>query len=433
MVSLILYNTTSFILYILTVLCVFCLILEYELNITKKGLLPILGIFTLVAGVLSLIINKNFLIFNNCCLTLFFLLIYSKSKRIGVIGSFLVINLCILQLELYLDIIFYILAYVFWGKDLSIWIIDIAISIVLFISVAIVSLKIWRNASFIRQVKVRKRQWFVKIEIFIFIINLIIISAEYKLTVMNHNTSENLISVILFSIILFFFIFCGFIGYYLLIAYEKHKELISLNTRYLNQLNIYCDSLKSNNDELRKIRHDIRQHLYSIQILLSNDKTEDAKKYISKLLETTIITHSSRSGSLIIDSIIDQYQPMAMEHNINIILSGQWPANTTISDYDLCTIFYNLFVNAIEECVKISGKKNISVTLGNFGRYINISIKNPLSTSFQTIHQSSKLDKVNHGYGLKNVEQCVKENNGNIKILCTEDFFNVDIVIEGIK
>lgn len=197
--------------------------------------------------------------------------------------------------------------------------------------------------------------------------------------------------------------------------------MLALNERYLKQVNLYCDSLKSKNDDLRKMKHDIRQHLYSINLLLKNGKIQEAQSYTNKFLEETakVIT-ISRSGSLIIDSIIEQYSSTATEHEISIILSGQLPQNIMISDYDLCIIFYNLLVNAIEECMQIEGKKKIFIGIGTYGRYINISVCNPLSISKKNFSISSKIDKENHGYGLKNVEQCVKENNGDLKIILTD-------------
>ena len=100
--------------------------------------------------------------------------------------------------------------------------------------------------------------------------------------------------------------------YYLLISHERQKELIELNERYLKQLNLYCDNLKSKNNDLRKLKHDTRQHLYTIRVLLESKKIQEAEKYIDEFFQKIeMITPVSTSGNIIIDSIIEQYLPTA--------------------------------------------------------------------------------------------------------------------------
>lgn len=428
----VLYNALNFSLYILTVLCVFCLILEYELKLSKMQFLLSMAIFTAIASCLALVVDHIFLILANILLALLFLILYSKNKKLSTFGAFVIINLCIFQLEFNLDIIIYIIVYFIAQKTINLWIIDTIISFFLFFSVAFVTVRLSKGLNTVHKVKLYHRKWFVIIEIIIFTINFILLSIEFKFAMINENLNETFFNAIIFSLLFFFFIFIGFIIYYLLTTHERQKELIALNDRYLKQVNLYCDSLKSKNDDLKRIRHDIRQHLYSINLLLENGKMEEAQNYTNKFLEETAkVIAVNKSGSLIIDSIIEQYSPTATEHDISIILSGQLPKNLSISEYDLCIVFYNLLVNAIEECVKISGKKKIFIDIGSYGRYINISVCNPLSIPKKNFCSSSKTDKENHGYGLKNVEKCVNDNNGDLKIILSDTHCKIDIILEG--
>lgn len=124
----IVYNSISFLLYILTILFVFCLILEYELKITKRQFIISVLVFTTIAGGLTLIVNAKLLILFNVFLTLIFLMIYSKNKKLSVFGIFIIINLCISQLEISLDIIFYIIIFIITKMQINIWIVDITVS-----------------------------------------------------------------------------------------------------------------------------------------------------------------------------------------------------------------------------------------------------------------------------------------------------------------
>ena len=428
----IVYNSISFLLYILTILFVFCLILEYELKITKRQFIISVLVFTTIAGGLTLIVNAKLLILFNVFLTLIFLMVYRKNKKLSVFGIFIIINLCISQLEISLDIIFYIIIFITTKMQINIWIVDITVSLFLFICVAFITMRLWKDMEQVRTVRINHRNWFVIIEIIIFIINLILLSAEYKLATVTQNDNETIFNAIIFSLIFLFFVFFSFIVYYLLISHERQKELIELNERYLKQLNLYCDNLKSKNNDLRKLKHDTRQHLYTIRVLLESKKIQEAEKYIDEFFQKIeMITPVSTSGNIIIDSIIEQYLPTATAYNVTIRLNGRFPDNITVSDYALCTIFYNLLVNALEECRKMVGNKEIVIGISAYGRYINISITNPLYAPKKDFHSSTKPDKENHGYGLKNVKQCVEENHGDLKIIFSNTQCKVDVILEG--
>lgn len=385
-----------------------------------------------MAGILALAVNKNFLVLLNSGMVLFLLLVVFKSRHIHLLGLFFVVNLCIFQMEFYLDVIIYISVYLILGKNLKFWVIDIIVSALLLLCVFIISVKMWNTITSLQKIRIDRRKWFIIIETIVFIINMVIVTIENKFISKNNNLNENIFTIIVFSGILCSFIFLGFVGYYLLVTYEKHTEMLSLNKRYLQQQKTYCDSLKFNNDELRKIRHDIRQHLYSINILLTNNKIEEAKDYTDKLLATMgKVIKLSLSNNIIIDSIIEQYTPVAMENDITINFAGKMPLDVTINDYDICTIFYNLLLNAIEECSKIDGRKEIFIQIGYYNKYININMNNPLYRIPPQKGKTLKADKINHGYGLKNVEHCVNANNGSMKIECSNNEFKVSIILEG--
>lgn len=43
--------------------------------------------------------------------------------------------------------------------------------------------------------------------------------------------------------------------------------------------------------------------------------------------------------------------------------------------------------------------------------------------------QSSKHDKLNHGFGLKNIEEAVKKNEGYMEINHNDNVFSIDIIL----
>ena len=128
-------------------------------------------------------------------------------------------------------------------------------------------------------------------------------------------------------------------------------------------------------------------------------------------------------------------------------VNGSVPVQTRISEYDLCTIIYNLLSNAIEASknIKDNNDKEIFVDIGAFNKQLYIRIKNKYSNEYIKENNillsdiikkikngeniTLKEDKLNHGMGLKNVRNAVENYNGSIEIYLKDYWFVVEINI----
>lgn len=218
---------------------------------------------------------------------------------------------------------------------------------------------------------------------------------------------------------------------------DTYKARLRLNQQYLEAQQQYYSLLSEKNEDTRRFRHDIRNHLLCLQALAQENKIAEIKEYIQDLsINLQDISIGINSGSSIVDAIISD----ALRKNPGIIVKvkGALPSPLRISAVDLCTIFSNLILNAIEATLKLEDfdQKEIIIDIKNLDNYIYINAVNPVKEKVEINNNTvitTKEDKDMHGFGLRNIQNCVEKYSGFMELNSTEYEFNVGIVIKNVK
>lgn len=180
--------------------------------------------------------------------------------------------------------------------------------------------------------------------------------------------------------------------------------------------------------EMRGIKHDIQAHMIVLQYYLEEGSYDRAKAYLKEMQ-----AHQNRVKRVYVDTGNNMVNAVLAERwkqsdaEIEVSCFGTIPVETDISEYDLCTIFSNLFSNAVEACEKLKEqKKEICIEIGQQEEYWCIMVSNPIEWCVDRAilgKSSSKEDKAHHGFGLSNVIHTVKKNKGKIEFEITERSF----------
>ncbi len=197
----------------------------------------------------------------------------------------------------------------------------------------------------------------------------------------------------------------------------------------------YFDNLMKNDEEMRKLRHDMRAHITALrELAASNPNDSRMLEYLTEMEEKTNATRTKRyTSNKAVDAVINELTHQMDEIGIEFKFDGMLRTREDIKDFDLCTIFYNTLQNAIEGCEKVEGaKKLISVKVKNIGDKLGISVVN--DTILKKLPDSgvlytTKSDKVNHGLGTKNVKEVVNKYEGIYDNSIENGRFVVDIII----
>lgn len=160
-------------------------------------------------------------------------------------------------------------------------------------------------------------------------------------------------------------------------------------------------------EQLRITRHDIRDHLVSINCLLEEHRYDDVEKYISeKQAELEKTEHICHTNNRVIDYIIDSY--MTDNRDIFFIVSGEYAECDYIDPMDISSLLGNMLSNAVRGA-EGSHHKQIEISFAVNGYYFNIICKNTVPKSVLKTNPkliSTKKDSNSHGYGIKSM-QCI--------------------------
>lgn len=225
----------------------------------------------------------------------------------------------------------------------------------------------------------------------------------------------------------------GFLISYIISRNIHYRELIRTNNQLLLQQKIYFDKLIASEEATKKIRHDLKHHVTVLEQFLSTGEYKKAQDYLDVMYgKLSFYKPEYSCHHIILDSILSVYQKQFEDHGIHVSIKGAFPSDITINDFDLCVIFSNLLLNAIEACMKIEDKNNrkIFISISSYGLYVRILVKNtciPLSRGLKT----SKKDQTNHGIGLKSVKDSLKHNEGTMDISYDKDTFCVSVILQG--
>lgn len=170
-------------------------------------------------------------------------------------------------------------------------------------------------------------------------------------------------------------------------------------------------------EELRRFRHDYKNHMIVISSLLTSGKTDEAAAYANELGEITCENGLSiQTGNMVADALINQKASEAAKIRIKIDFIGFIPSKC-IDDVDLCTILSNIIDNAVEATGKCKSARTITIESNLVKTHLLLTVSNPCLRVQKYKNgrlKTTKQDRINHGIGLKNVERIVEKYNGAV-------------------
>ena len=181
---------------------------------------------------------------------------------------------------------------------------------------------------------------------------------------------------------------------------------------------------------IRKIQHDIKQHLTVINSQLENNELDDCKKYIGNLLPNIEqIGNLIKSDNKILDYLINS--KLSNLPNTEIIISGSIGSLADIKEFDIACLFGNILDNAIEAIQNVEEKRIELLFLRQNSNRI-IICKNTINGSVLKTNRelkTTKKSKDSHGYGTKITEKIVSDYHGMIDYFEEFNMFGVQIVL----
>lgn len=210
---------------------------------------------------------------------------------------------------------------------------------------------------------------------------------------------------------------------------EVELQLIREETNYEFRHHI---QEKEHYEKIRRINHDIKNHLLHISYCINTNRCDKALEYLNAIDKQNYDFKGNISLSNdMLNYIINYKADLAKKNNISIEGNIEDINDPVIDNLDLCTLLGNLLDNAIEAS-KIEKSPKIKIEIFNYNGYQIYLVKNFISSSVFASNsklETSKDDKENHGLGLKQILSIVEKYDGILDIYEKEQYFTVKILI----
>lgn len=263
------------------------------------------------------------------------------------------------------------------------------------------------------------------------VISVISICSLMKAALINNDTSPYILTGMICIIL------ANVMTYYFFVVMNKEYEN-TIKSKLLEQQN---ETLKRNIsdkeafvNEMKTVRHDIKNQLLTIMKYADEGKNEDIKEYVSVLTNNYLpnILNYINTNNAAFDAVINSKIAVCNQKNIFMEVNIKQDTNISIPPVEIAVLFGNLLDNAID-AAKYTDEKRISLDIQKNASYLIILVSNSIKSSVLKDNknlETSKPDKELHGIGIKSIKNIVEKHNGMIQFYEEENEFCCHIMID---
>lgn len=261
----------------------------------------------------------------------------------------------------------------------------------------------------------KKKEWLLIISVFLIsIFSLAMIHIALNEAALSETTSMMLLlsEIGLFAL--------NIICLYITISLNRSNraaEELKLKEQQLRHDIQYAETVRSQYQEIRGIRHDIKQHLAAIRGLQLEGKIDAAQKYISEISSgLDQIEMFMDVGNDFVNAILNSKLSIAKSKGIEVLCNSSSEVSG-VNEYDLCNLIGNVLDNAIEAAEKTGDNSVVEVLIYSDKYKLMITVSNSIPQSVLNNNSALKTNKQEcelHGFGVKSIKAIAEKYNGSV-------------------
>lgn len=214
--------------------------------------------------------------------------------------------------------------------------------------------------------------------------------------------------------------------------YVTEQQLSAMNVILKNQYEQYRnyqDSL----DLIQMKYHDLKHQITGLRIETDEERR---KKWLDAMEEeVSAFENVNKTGNQVLDTILAAKMFHCRKNQIQITCVADGSLLDFIHVTDICSIFGNGLDNAIEHVVMIPDieKRLVHVAVSARKNFVFIKIENyctaDISKNEDNLITTTKIDKNNHGFGLKSIRTVVEKYDGSIDVGVNQEWFELKMLL----
>lgn len=266
---------------------------------------------------------------------------------------------------------------------------------------------------------------------------MVLVSDKLYYSTYVYGNIESVITMLIASFVMVVGNVCNIavLEYYLNVKYieaEKKLQISEISLQY-----DYYVKLEKDMDNVRKLSHDIRNHL---EALKGNNNEMQKREYIGDI-ENKLDRYESyySTGNTFIDNLLHRKKLDAAEQNIQFKVVADL-SSFNMKNEDLCVVVSNAVDNALRECTlkrreEPESECIVQLKAGKVREFLSIVCENSLRDKQAEMIkereslETTKVDKKNHGYGMKNIESVIQRYGGEVAFGVNDGMFCLSIII----
>ncbi len=214
-------------------------------------------------------------------------------------------------------------------------------------------------------------------------------------------------------------------------AYQTEKELELVTQQSMLQLNAYKE-LNEKYAASRRVIHDVRKHISSLEGLINSNKADEAERYKDLLnAELNKLMPRFECDSSILTVVINNKLDAAEKMNVDFRVDAEFTRIDFISNLDITAIFSNMLDNAFEACEELPEDKRrvwLSITRRNY--FVFIYMENTFANVAPDVEKGFRSTKELHqGIGLSNIRSACLKYSGSFNVHTEGDLFITELLI----
>lgn len=215
---------------------------------------------------------------------------------------------------------------------------------------------------------------------------------------------------------------------------QKDSQQTMLLKGHIQDMKRHISEVERLYRDIRSLKHDMGNHIMTLQGLYAGEKHEEAREYAARLKEEFQAAQLEiKSGNPVTDVILTEKYKEAKEKGIRFSCDFRYPEGTRINAFDVSIILNNAIINAIEAAEKCESPYIRIVSRRQRNAYL-IIIENscmpvlPRNTASGNLPATTK-DSEEHGYGLSNIKKVAQSYYGDIDIKYERGSFELDVML----
>lgn len=224
-------------------------------------------------------------------------------------------------------------------------------------------------------------------------------------------------------------------NYYCIAREYMEKMNLQMRKKHLEDMMWYVKDIGTLYDDLRKLKHDNKNHFLILSNLLEEheyDKALDYFRTLEQKQESIELFVGSENAA--VNAILNAKRTLALKWKIEMDLQIMLPSSVVMNDVDLCALLGNLIDNALEACRGNEGAQ-ITVQIRQKQAYLLFDVKNTVQHGVLLRNpnlETTKSEKEFHGYGIRIVRDLVAKYKGNVSFQEQNGVFLAQVSIPNV-